>query len=133
MSMIRILECALTIATFLLLVGCGDGDSTPFPSSNPGGSTGGATITVTSNGVSPQNVTVARGAQVTFVNNDTRPHDIRSDPHSSHSECPEINQVGTIQPGNNRQTGNLTIARTCEFHDDADPSSRSFQGTIRVQ
>jgi plastocyanin len=124
--------CTLA-ASLLTMIACGDGDSSPFPSPNPGGSTGGATIIISGNGVSPQNVTVVRGGQVTFVNNDNRPHDIRSDPHSSHSECPEINQVGTIQPGNNRQTGNLMTAQTCEFHDDVDASSRSFQGTIRIQ
>jgi hypothetical protein len=46
---------------------------------------------------------------------------------------PEINQVGTIQPGNNRQTGNLMTARTCNFHDDVDAPSRSLQGAIRIQ
>ena len=56
-----------------------------------------------------------------------------SDPHPSHSDCPQINQVGVIQPGNNRQTGNLTIARTCGFHDHADPSNDALRGTIRIQ
>jgi hypothetical protein len=110
-----------------------DGNSGTSPTLNPGGSTGGATITITSGGLSLRNVTVARGAQVTFVNNDSRTHDIRSDPHSSHGDCPEINQVGLIQPGNNRQTGNLTTPRTCGFHDDNDASDGSFQGTIQIQ
>src|SRR5688572_20221804 len=109
MTSIGRLECTLTTVSLLMLIACGDGDSTTFSSSNSGGSTGGATITITSSGVSPQNVTVIRGAQVTFINNDTRPHEIRSDPHPGHGDCPEINQVGAIQLGNNRQTGNLTI------------------------
>jgi plastocyanin len=83
--------------------------------------------------MSPQTVTVIRGAQVTFVNNDGRPHDIRSDSHPGHSDCPEINQAGMIQSGNNRQTGNLATVRTCGFHDDSDASNSAFQETIHVQ
>ncbi|HZI29149.1 MAG TPA: hypothetical protein VFD64_13360 [Gemmatimonadaceae bacterium] len=123
---------ALAVAGVLTMTAC-DGDSTTSPTPNPGGSTGGATISITSSGLSNRNVTVVRGAQVTFVNNDSRPHDIRSDPHSSHGECPEINQVGLIQPGNNRQTGNLMTPRTCGFHDEGDPSDNSLQGTIQIQ
>jgi plastocyanin len=120
------------VASALTMTACG-GDSTTSPTPNPGGSTGGATITITSSGLSPQNVTVVRGAQVTFVNNDNRPHEIGSNPHPSHGDCPEINQVGVVQPGNNRQTGNLMTVRTCGFHDHSDASNSSLQGTIQIQ
>ena len=120
-----VLVSAVTIAA------CG-GDSSPSPTPNPGGSTGGATITITSSVASPQTVTIVRGAQVTFVNNDSRAHDIRSNPHPGHTDCPEINQAGLIQPGNNRQTGNLTTVRSCGFHDDNDSNS-AFEGTIHIQ
>jgi hypothetical protein len=128
----RVMLRMFAVVAALTLTAC-DGDNTTSLTPNPGGSTGGATITITSSGLSIRNVTVVRGAQVTFVNNDSRPHDIRSDPHSSHGDCPEINQVGLIQPGNNRQTGNLTTPRVCGFHDDNDASDGSFQGTIQVQ
>jgi plastocyanin len=116
----------------LTLTAC-DGDRATSPTPNPGGSTGGATITITSSGVSLKNVTVVRGAQVTFVNNDSRPHEIRADPHPSHGDCPEINQVGLVQPGNNRQTGNLMTVRTCGFHDESHTSDSSLQGAIHIQ
>lgn len=117
----------------LTVTACGDGNGATSPTPNPGGSTGGATITITSSGVSPRNVTIVRGAQVTFVNSDTRAHEMRSDPHPNHTDCPEINQVGTIQPGNNRQTGNLPTARTCGFHDHSDPDNSALRGTITIQ
>jgi hypothetical protein len=120
-------------ALALAMVACGDDDRMTSPTPNPGGSTGGATIIITANGVSPQQVTVVRGAQVTFVNNDTRPHEMRSDPHPNHTDCPEINQVGLVQPMNNRQTGNLTTPRVCGFHDHGDPGNSSLRGTITIQ
>jgi plastocyanin len=128
----RLVERVCAVAAALILTAC-DQDGATSPTPNPGGSTGGATITITNNGVSLKNVTVVAGAQVTFVNNDSRPHDIRSDPHPSHGDCPEINQVGLVQPGNNRQTGNLMTRRTCGFHDESNASDSSFQGTIQIQ
>jgi hypothetical protein len=122
----------LAVANVLTMTACG-GDSATSPTPNPGGSTGGATITITNSGAWLKNVTIVRGAQVTFVNDDSRPHDIRSAPHPSHGDCPEINQVGVIQPGNNRQTGNLVTPRTCGFHDENNASDSSLQGTIQIQ
>src|SRR5436190_21989104 len=78
------------------------------------------TITITSNGVSPANIQVAVGSRVKFVNNDTRSHNMTSDPHPDHTDCPDINQVGFLTPGQQRETGNLNTARTCGFHDHDD-------------
>jgi hypothetical protein len=71
---------------------------------------------------------------VTFINNDTIPHNMASDPHPEHTDCPEINQVGVLSPGQSRQTGNMTTNRaTCGFHDHDQPTVVSLQGTITIQ
>ena len=116
----------------LLAVSCGGGSSSPSsPSPNDG--TAAATITITSSGVSPKAVTVTVGSRVLFVNNDSREHDMASDPHPIHTDCPPINDVGTLSPGQSRMTGNLTTARTCGYHDHENPSTTSLQGTITIQ
>lgn len=56
-----------------------------------------------------------------------------SDPHPTHTDCPEINQVGFLTAGQTKQTGNLTTARTCGFHDHNRPTDASLQGTITIQ
>jgi hypothetical protein len=56
-----------------------------------------------------------------------------SNPHPSHTDCPEINQVGFLSAGQSRQTGNLNTARTCGFHDHNQPTNASLQGTIVIQ
>ena len=91
------------------------------------------TITITSSGVSPRSVTVAAGSRVTFVNNDSVPHEMNSDPHPQHTDCSELNQVGFLSPGESRQTGNLNTARTCGFHDHNQSTNTSLQGTIVIQ
>jgi plastocyanin len=83
--------------------------------------------------VSPRDVTVAAGSRVTFVNNDSRAHDMASDPHPEHSACPALNDVGFLQAGQSRQTGNLNTPRRCGFHDHSQSSNTSLQGSITIQ
>jgi hypothetical protein len=115
--------------TGLILASCGGGsgnDNTPSP-------TPAATITITSTGVNPKNVTVPRGSQVQFVNNDAVAHQMNSNPHPEHSDCPELNAVGFLSPNQSRQTGNLNTPRTCGYHDHDRPATTSLQGTITIQ
>lgn len=83
--------------------------------------------------MSPRTLTVSAGARVTFVNNDSHPHDMASDPHPEHTDCPEISSVGFLQPGQSRQTSNLTTVRTCGYHDHNRDTDTSLQGTITIQ
>ncbi len=109
--------------------------------SSMGPSTGGTctasststTITISNNSVCPQNITVPRGTQITFVNNDSRTHEMTSDPHPEHNDCPEINQVGNLVAGQTRQTGNLNTARKCGFHDHIAFDVKALQGSITIQ
>jgi plastocyanin len=73
------------------------------------------------------------GTRVTFVNNDSRPHDMASNPHPEHTDCPAINDVGFLQANQSRQTGNLVTVRTCGFHDHNEPTNTSLQGSIVIQ
>ena len=108
--------------------GSGDGGSqSPVA---PGGS---LTITITTAGVGPKTLTVTAGSQVLFLNNDVVAHEMFSDPHPEHLNCPELNQVGFLSPGQSRQTGNLNAIRTCGFHDHAQPLNTSLQGSILIR
>jgi hypothetical protein len=128
-------------AVVMIGIGCGGSNSTtpasptpsPSPSPTPSPTPGTSTITITASGVSPRTVTISAGSRVTFVNNDTRVHDMASDPHPEHTACPAINDVGFLQPGQTRTTGNLNTPRSCGFHDHNQPSATSLQGTITIQ
>jgi plastocyanin len=76
---------------------------------------------------------VSAGTQVTFTNNDSVHHDMESDPHPEHTDCPEINQVGFLSPGQTRQTGNLNTKRVCGFHDHDDAQNSRWRGTITIR
>jgi len=125
------------------VVACGGGSTSnggPGPSPTPpptggggGGGTSTTTITIANNAVSPKTITVPRGTQVTFVNNDTQAHDMNSDPHPIHTDCPEINQVGFLVAGQSKQTGALNIARTCGYHDHNQDTVEALKGSIVIQ
>ncbi len=98
-----------------------------------GGATSSATITIGSNGVaSPSTVTITQGGRVTFVNNDSRSHDMSSDPHPSHEDCPPLEQVGFLSPGQSKTSGNLNTVRVCGFHDHNLPTVTGLQGRITI-
>ena len=116
-----------------ILAACGGSSTSPTPMTTPPPSSTTATITIANNAVSPQSVTITRGGRVTFVNNDSREHDIESNPHPAHTDCPEINQVDTLVAGQSRQTGAFSTARTCGFHDHQQAAVSSMFGTITIQ
>jgi plastocyanin len=108
-----------------LMASCGSNPSAP---SEPG-----ATISIGSAGVSPTEVRIDAWGQVRFVNNDTEPHSIVSDPVDVHTQCPPINQVGVLQPGESRNTGTLNLPGTCGFHDHLNKANASWRGRIVVK
>jgi plastocyanin len=124
------------------LASCGSGGSNGSPTgsttviSASTGSAGpsGATITITANGVSAQQVSITVGQSVTFVNNDTRPHEMASDPHPTHGSCPGIEMgIGTLAAGQTKLTQGFANAGTCGYHDHLNSGTASLQGTIVIR
>ena len=91
------------------------------------------TITITNNVASPQSITVTRGSQVTILNSDSRAHQMESDPHPEHTDCPELNQIGFLNPGQSKPSGNLNTARRCGMHDHNSPDTAGLKVTITIQ
>lgn len=131
------------VAVLTMMAACGKsgGGGSPMTPTTPtpapttgGGNPSTATITIGTDGqVSPSTVTIARGGQVRFINNDTRAHEMSSDPHPEHSQCPELNDIGFLRPGEARSSSNLNTARTCGFHDHNLPNNAGLKGQIIIQ
>lgn len=134
----------VTVAALITAAACGGGSSPTAPGGSGSGSvivgsTGtvgavGATITIgTNSAVSPSQVTIAPGQSVTFVNNDTRTHDMESDPHPVHTDCPSMGNVGNLQPGQSKTSFGFASAGSCGFHDHNNPDSGGLRGRIVIQ
>ena len=111
---------------------CGSsGDPTPEPVTSPTPS-GPPTMTITASGVSPQVLhTFDPRETITFVNGDVRSHDMRSDPHPAHTDCPATS-VGPMMPGESRQIAGPALPpfSLCYYHDETDPVDSRFRGLV---
>ena len=129
----RTLRALLTIGIVTAAVTCGGGGG----GGNPGGPSPGDNpnqLTISAAGVvTPSEITVPAGSRVLFINNHSRGHNMTSDPHPEHDDCPAINQIGLLQPGQRRETGNLITARTCGIHDHDDPDNMSLRARIVIR
>jgi plastocyanin len=133
----RILKQLATASALSLFIACGGGGGgNPIGPGTGGGSPGpsGATITIGANGsVSPSTVTINPGESVTFINNHNQPHQMSSDPHPAHTDCPAINALGTLGSGQTALTNALTSSRTCGFHDHLNDTNAGLRGSIVIR
>jgi hypothetical protein len=133
------LRRAAVFSAIVVSVTCGGGGGGTYtPPTTPGTpSTGGGdnvpVITIRSGGtVEPGEVRVDVRGQVRFVNQDSRAHQPQSNPHLVHTDCPALNNVGVLQPGESRLTGSFDVEKVCGFHDHMNPDTPGLGGTVRV-
>ena len=125
----RVLSCVVLLLPSLA---CGGSDGPANPSPNP--TPNPYIVTISGNGVvAPKQLTVPPGTRVMFVNSHSRRHDVTSDQHPDHFDCPELNQVGVLNPGQSRESGNLVTVRTCGFHDHDNPDNVDLRGSIIIR
>lgn len=124
------LRFRLLVVGLLATSGCGGGNGNPITPPGPGGSV--TVITITAAGANPRTLTVDLGTRIRWVNNDSRAHEMSSDPHPEHNICPELNSR-VLTPGQQHETNNLVTARTCGFHDHLLPAQMNLTGTITIR
>jgi hypothetical protein len=138
------LERCLIVATVAMLAGCGSSSSpaAPTPSpvpadpaapASPAPAAGPALVTISTGGMSPLELTVSIGARVTFVNSDRIAHDILGGFDHLSRDCPEVDVVGFLLPGQRRETASFDQAKTCRFHDHTNVGNAAYQGRIEVR
>ena len=123
----------LACAAYSLISACGWGKSPTAPDSPSPPATSGPTVTITSSGLSQRSIEIPVGGRLTMTNTDSVAHDMGSDPHPSHEDCPELNQIGLLQPGQSRTSGNLVEARICGMHDHLRPLVAALQLRITIR
>ena len=124
----------VAIGTLVLLmspIGC-NYDS-PMAPSDPTPGAEGAVVSITANGLTPATVAIGAGQSVTFRNEDTVAHEIVSAPVPTYTDCPPINAVGRLEPGQSKQTGALTTMRSCGFLDLMRTADARWQGMITIR
>jgi hypothetical protein len=136
MQKLRMCAGAALACGIALAAACGSNSSSSGGTGPTGGCTPSSspnTLVIQNNTICPQTLTVTRGTQVTVLNSDSRAHEMDSDPHPEHTDCPELNQIGHLEPNQTRQSGNLNIARKCGMHDHTSPDTAGLKATITIQ
>ena len=133
----KLFSSLVTLAIAANALGCGGNSPAPTPTAPTPVPVAPVvpvvpTVTILSTGVSPREITVAVGDRVTFVNNDVQPHDTAGGPDPATRDCPEIDAVGFLLPGQSRQTAPMPVARTCDYHDHMNHAP-IFNGRIIVR
>jgi hypothetical protein len=99
---------------YLLLTACGAWGSSPTA---PEPAPTGPTVTIANGALSVRAIEIPVGGRLSIVNRDAVAHDMGSDPHPGHEDCPELNLIGMLEPGRTRTSGNLVEPRICGMHD----------------
>jgi hypothetical protein len=130
MLVLAIVLCAAA----LWAIGCGGGGSSSGTPTTPSGTSTGSVValTLTANGVSDAAPRIFSGDRVRFMNHDTRTHQILTTPHLIHTDCPALNSIGILAPGQSGTSEPLTSVRGCGFHDHLNPDDNSFRGQVLV-
>ena len=145
----KVISCLVGVCLAFCSAACGSAGAPSSPSPTPGTGSNPApppapgpapaptpaparVVTITASGVTPAEVVTGVGTRVTFVNNDTIPHDIMGGPDPSRPDCHEIDSVGFLTPGQSGQTSPFTTSRACEYHDHFFHSPL-FNGRILIQ
>jgi hypothetical protein len=143
----KMLLLSIALSVFVLwAVACGGGGGggnsgggnpgggNPNPGGPSGGGSGavGATINLSASGVDNATPSIALGERLRITNNDSRTHQMLSTPHGSHTDCPALNDIGALAPGQSGTSAPLTSARGCGFHDHMNPDDTKFRGQVLV-
>jgi hypothetical protein len=90
-------------------------------------------VSISSAGVDPQTLHLNSPVTVKFTNNDRVAHKFEPAPELGDGDCPEMNQLGTLQSG---QIGSVAFTRVggfiCAYHDTAAPSNLAFKGLLVI-
>jgi plastocyanin len=123
---------AVVVLVLAACGGSGGGSGAPTAPAPAPSAASAFTVTLTAAGASPQQLRIPLGARVTFVNQDNRTHEVMSAPHPLHTDCPPINEVGTIGGGQTKMTGAFAVQRSCGFHDNLRDGDPTLHGQIIV-
>jgi hypothetical protein len=130
-----IIAMAIAVAGAAVAAACGGGGGGTTPPTTPGGGVVsgsiGATISLTANGPVPADVRIEPTQRVRIVNNDSRPHQLNTNPHNLHTDCPANNSI-VLNPGQSFDTGIFSEVKTCGYHDHLLPDEQKYWGVIRV-
>ncbi len=87
-------------------------------------------VTLSRAGASPRELHIFARDVATFVNQDDRPHDMRSDAHLNNDPRCDTVAVGLLQPGESKKAQLQPTGVVCFYRDERDPENAALQGYV---
>ena len=91
------------------------------------------TLTMTDGGVTPRVQSLDIGQRIFVINRSSATHQLASNPHPFHTNCPPLNQPGPLRPGQSGLSGPFEAPGRCGYHNHLNPFNASFQGEVIVE
>ena len=88
------------------------------------------TVEVTASALQPETIKIKKGGSVTWINKDTAPHLIESDPYPEASTLPSLNSGEALSTGES-YTHTFDETGTFTYHDQLNPST--LKGAVVVE
>lgn len=89
-------------------------------------------VSITPKGVDPQTLHLDAPVTVTFTNDDRAAHRLVPAPELAFGDCPEMLQLGTLQPAQKGTVVLKTGGLICAYHDSAGPTDVAFKGLLVI-
>jgi len=89
-------------------------------------------VSITPKGVSPQTLHLDAPVTVTFSNDDRTAHRLEPAPELAFGDCPEMLQLGTLQPAQKGTVVLKTGGLICAYPDSAGPADLAFKGLLVI-
>lgn len=89
-------------------------------------------VSITPQGVSPQTLHLDAPVTVTFTNDDRVAHRLLPAPEVGFGDCPEMLQLGTLEPAQKGTVVLKTGGLICAYHDSAGPTDVAFKGLLVI-
>lgn len=123
----KLLWAGLVAIIVILLIGWLAGRKDDSPKQPV--ATGKAVVQITAGGFVPATLKVPYGTEVEWINADSEPRRVASNPHPDHSDVPGLNSKDSIQPGGSYKFI-VTQPGTVGYHDHTRPT---VNGTLQVE
>jgi hypothetical protein len=104
------------VALAALMAGSCSGGAAPTSPTTSAAHTFPQAIMIMEGHAVPEELTIAVGERVAFMNHDRTAYTIAGGREPSGPDCPEVNVVGVLASGDIRATEAFMAAKTCEFH-----------------
>ncbi len=91
-----------------------------------------ATVYITRAGFSPSSIQIKKGTTITWTNQDNKVHQVAADPYPKNNSIPGLNSTVVLNK-HDSYSFKFSAPGTYTYHDQTNPMSKAYRGTVIVE